>query len=616
MTQRQVAFILTCLCVLVVAALNSLEFLQNAERYTQDVRVLARSKQQVPSDQICLITIDSKTTEHLEGHHFFWLKYYAQATALALEQGATSVGLDMVLTYPDEGGAKAMLGTAVKERGKIVLGTYLEPNTGELMAPFSALTAAAGAENLALLNLWQDPDGVVRSQPVHPIQLNALGRDSFPLFAGRLFELHTGESVPQSLALTDDGRFRIDFAQAEQFRSLSLQRVLELGKNGDSQQLSELFQGKVVMLGSLAPSDKDVVETPLSLETVPSPELSQTLSLGKSERRQSTPGLLVQAQVLSSLLQGRELREVTSPIWWLLVTLMASLTTVLVSVLRPTQASISIFAAAVFYGGGAYLMTLRSGELVPVVAVWLAMILVSVTQYAYRYGYAEREKRHLRSTFSRYVSDDVVEEMLQFPADYDPSGVTEREVTVMFSDINGFSTVCEGRTAVEITKMLNEHFREMSAIIFRNKGTLIRFNGDEFMVLFGAPRENAEAPSLAVKTALEMVARLEEMQNADSSGENGFYKVKIGIHTGSMILTSIGDEKRSDYNAIGDGANLASRVMSLAKQEGVPILVSEDVREKVGESPDIDFEKRGSYPVKGRDGEVVVYQPTFRKAAK
>ncbi|MCA9779150.1 MAG: adenylate/guanylate cyclase domain-containing protein, partial [Candidatus Eremiobacteraeota bacterium] len=524
------------------ASLSRLELFQKAEFHTRDLRVARQAGVTEPSKDICLVTIDEGTGEALPEHHFFWTKYYAEAVEIALDSGATCVGVDMVLTFADPQGESPLLRTAIKHRGKVILGTYLEPTTGVLVTPFRKLVAAAGAENLALLNLWRDFDGVVRSQPVFPIHLKALGRDAFPLFAARLAEIQSGADLETSTGTflgrkipLEDSRLLINFASARP-PEISLQKLLELHRQGEDERLRELLGGRVVLIGSVLPSDNDAVETPLSLERIASPELARTLNLTEAERRSSTPGLLVHALIVETLLRGVELRATSSVVTIALIFLFVSTTAVLVRFLKPTYA----VGLAVCFGAGYWFLGFAVVSqrllLLPVVPILLAVPLTLGLLYAYRYGHVERQRARLRATFGRYVAQEVVEEMLKFPDDYDPSNVTEREVTVMFSDINGFSTVCEGRSAAEITQLLNQHFREMSDIIFRNQGTLIRFNGDEFMVLFGAPKQLEWPERAAVKTALEMVARLAELESQDR-GQGGFYNVKIGIHSGKMILT-------------------------------------------------------------------------------
>lgn len=134
------------------------------------------------------------------------------------------------------------------------------------------------------------------------------------------------------------------------------------------------------------------------------------------------------------------------------------------------------------------------------------------------------------------------------------------------------------------------------------------------MVLFGAPRKTEKNEELAVLAAVRMVERLSELQKEDPDGERGFYEVKIGIHVGDMILTSIGNEVRSDYNCIGDSTNLAARVLSHTKPLGATVLVSEDVKDAVEPHPLLRFEDRGVHPVKGRAGEVRLFEAFLKQS--
>lgn len=619
MRQRLAPFLLTGLCLLMVSLLAGTELCQKGEFYLSDLRFALRSGEETPSSEIRLITINERTGDAFPEHDFFWMKHYAQACEVALANGATAVGLDFVLTYPDPEGMEAMLRTAIAHRGKLVCGAYFEPTTGQLLAPFRKLVAAVGAENLALLNLWREFDGVTRAQPVFPIQLSALGRDSFPIFAGRLAEIHTGRKLntrtlsfgdsPLDLLSGKDPRIRINFAARPAFEEMSLQDVVALSKSGETDTLRSFFEGHVVLLGSVRAGDKDAVETPLSLRLLPSPEMAQALGRSKATRRSSMAGVRVHAHTLQTLLSGAGVRVLPG---WARLALLVVLAGVLGTpcfLTRPLAAAGLGALTVGLYWVATVTVFSSSSLLLPVMEVLLLAPLLLGVLYGYRYAFADRRRRHIQQTFSRYVAPEVMEEMLKSPQDYDPSGVSEREVTVLFSDINGFSTICEGRSATEVAQMLNEHFREMSEIIFRHQGTLIRFNGDELMVLFGAPKPLEQSEQAAVRTALDMVARLAEMEESDPTARNGFYKVKIGIHSGDMILSSIGTAKRSDYNAIGDGANLASRVMSLAGEQGVEILVSQTIRERTKGMQGVEFEERGTYPVKGREGEVCVYQP-------
>jgi len=285
-----------------------------------------------------------------------------------------------------------------------------------------------------------------------------------------------------------------------------------------------------------------------------------------------------------------------------------------VSLERPLAVSTGVCVlSSLCWIGGCYFAFLSGLVVAPAGLGVLGLALTYLTGYLYRFNTVEKEKRRIRGVFGKYVSPDVMEAMLKFPEDHRPEKAKSQRVTVMFSDINDFSTACEKLEPEEVTRRLNAYFGEMTNIIYSHQGTIIRFIGDEFMVLFGAPKANDKSEEMAVLSAVRMVDRLNQLSAKDPDGTDGFYEVKIGIHVGDMILTSIGNELRSDYNCIGDSTNMAARVLSLTKPLGATVLISEDVKEKVENRPELEFKDLGVHPVKGRKGEIRVYEAFLKK---
>lgn len=225
-----------------------------------------------------------------------------------------------------------------------------------------------------------------------------------------------------------------------------------------------------------------------------------------------------------------------------------------------------------------------------------------------RRAWSERNsRRQLHQTLAGYVGPDILREMLANPVTSLGSLNQRCEVTILFSDINGFSTYSEQESPEVVAAWLNEHYREMAHVIFQHQGTIVRFIGDQFMVLFGSPKPIERPEEAAVRTALAMQRRLRHLSQL---GKPGFYEVKIGVHCGSILLAVIGDELKRDYTAIGDEANVAARIQDLCKQAGVSLLVSREVFERVGPVDGLHFRQMGNWPVKGRSQEVEVFTVT------
>ncbi len=215
-----------------------------------------------------------------------------------------------------------------------------------------------------------------------------------------------------------------------------------------------------------------------------------------------------------------------------------------------------------------------------------------------------REREELKGAFARYVSQEVMEEILQARGELSLKG-TRRKVTVLFSDIRNFTTLAEGHSAEEVVGFLNEYFEHMIDIVFRNHGTLDKFLGDGLMVLFGAPLEDPQQEYHAVRTAVEMQLELQRLREKWAIGLNAEIRVGIGIHTGQAIVGNVGSSRRMEYTAIGDTVNLASRLETATKTVGTPILVSETTYEAVRSR--FRFQGRGTITVKGRVEPVSVY---------
>ncbi|MEW6283984.1 MAG: adenylate/guanylate cyclase domain-containing protein, partial [Candidatus Eremiobacterota bacterium] len=268
------------------------------------------------------------------------------------------------------------------------------------------------------------------------------------------------------------------------------------------------------------------------------------------------------------------------------------------------------------YAAGLAVLLLALGWLAFNRGLWLELApgLVGIAfsagvTFAWRNLFEERERARLRQIFGRYVSHEMMEEMLADPGRLLDSLSQRRVITVLFSDINNFSTVSEKETPERVAWMLSQHYTEMSRVIFRNRGTIIRFVGDQFMVLFGAPRPHPEPERAAVRTALEMAERLRELEREDETGCRGFYQVKIGVHTGEMLLASIGDEEKSDYMAVGDNANLGARIQDLTKKVGASILISETTYQAALGMEGVGWVDRDVWEVKGREQPIRVYEP-------
>ncbi len=217
-------------------------------------------------------------------------------------------------------------------------------------------------------------------------------------------------------------------------------------------------------------------------------------------------------------------------------------------------------------------------------------------------GLGERDR--VKSAFARYVSKQVMDSVLQSDATGIQLRGGRRRISVLFSDIRGFSTISENLPPEKVVTLLNEYFERMVDIVFRNKGTLDKFMGDGLMVIFGAPEDDIYQEENALRTAIEMQDELGLMA-AKWELEGIHIRIGIGINSGPAVVGNIGSSRRMEYTAIGDTVNLASRLESATKDFGVGILVSEYTYNAVrGAFP---FKAMGAVQVRGRSEPVMAY---------
>jgi adenylate cyclase len=203
--------------------------------------------------------------------------------------------------------------------------------------------------------------------------------------------------------------------------------------------------------------------------------------------------------------------------------------------------------------------------------------------------------------FSRFVNPHVVRQLL------DQGGIktSRREVTLLFSDIRGFTTLSETRTPEQVVDLINRYFTLQVEVVFRNNGTLDKYIGDCIMAIWGAPLDDPQHAKNAVACALDMADALQAFKK-ELGAEHLEFDVGIGLHSGPAVLGFIGSRKR-EYTAIGDTVNLASRIEGLTKDAKRRILVSKDTAELCGDA--FEFVSCGTFPVKGRAQPVELFEP-------
>lgn len=223
----------------------------------------------------------------------------------------------------------------------------------------------------------------------------------------------------------------------------------------------------------------------------------------------------------------------------------------------------------------------------------------------YKYFTEERKKRYLRSTFSKYVSPAIVDEILKDPGNVELGGRKER-LTVFFSDVRGFTTISEKLDPTQLSEVLNRYLTPMTQIIFANKGTLDKYIGDAVMAFFGAPVAFSDHPEHAARAALQSLEKLKELQTEFRRENLPEIDIGIGLNTWEVSVGNMGSDIVRNYTVMGDGVNLASRLEGITKEYGVRIVISEFTQTEIAQK--FTTRELDRVRVKGKDQPVRIFE--------
>jgi adenylate cyclase len=344
------------------------------------------------------------------------------------------------------------------------------------------------------------------------------------------------------------------------------------------------FKDKIVFVGVTAAGLHDVFETPAGGGIMPGIQVHAAIADDILSNRFITPvsaaGRLA-AVVVSALLVG--VLSTLLPAWY-------ATGAALVFFGAVTWASVALFTRG-------YWLNLSQPVLASTVALFGGV--------AYQYFVEGREKRKMKKLFGQYVSKDVYDHLVSNP-ELARLGGSRRDMTVLFSDIRGFTSVSERGEPEEIVHTLNEYFTQMVELVFKHGGTLDKFVGDMVMALFGAPLEDKDHADHAVETALDMIVELRKLNQRWKAEGRPELDIGIGINTGPMIAGNIGSDLIMSYTVIGDAVNLGSRLESLNKQYGTRIIISDSTREQLKRK--YVLKPLGDVVVKGKTRPVAIFE--------
>ncbi len=347
----------------------------------------------------------------------------------------------------------------------------------------------------------------------------------------------------------------------------------------------QIFRNKIIFIGTTAAGLHDLLQTPFGSE-------------GKM------PGMQIHASVVDSILSRSFLRPART-IWIVVLLAVSTLLVGLLGVYLGFWWAMLAAAAIGVCDAGVAALSFRSGIWLACVPTVAGLIVAQFTSVAYKYFVEDKAKRQVKALFSRYVSPEVVKELIEDPSKARLGG-QRRQMSVLFSDIRGFTTFSEAGKPEDVIRQLNEYFSRMVELLFQHHGTLDKFVGDMIMGLFNAPVLDPDHADHAVQMGLAMLAELKVLnQRWRGEGRPGF-DIGVGINTGDMIVGNVGSERTLSYTVIGDNVNLGSRLESLNKEFKSHIIISESTKNLL--KGRYFMRPLGSVKVKGKTREVSIYE--------
>ncbi|MBX7066235.1 MAG: adenylate/guanylate cyclase domain-containing protein [Parachlamydiales bacterium] len=345
----------------------------------------------------------------------------------------------------------------------------------------------------------------------------------------------------------------------------------------------DAVRGKLVFIGATATGSGDLVATPMS---------------------RSYNGVEIHATIAQSIIDGY---LPFKPGWEKGVSVaLILLFGIVLSIILPHLGPIPMLFVSGGSIGSLFLLDYWMWSHETMVLSFFVPILVIVVLFLFNtiYGFvAEAKQRQaIKNIFGQYVSSDHIDLILKEGLDIEMKGES-KDLTVLFSDIRGFTTLSEKMSATELTSFLNEYFTAMTEVIFQNQGTIDKYIGDAIMAFWGAPIEDSANPYHAVKAALGMQKKLDEFNKQKGSNIH----IGAGIGTGNMFVGDMGSKFRRSYTVMGDTVNLGSRLEGLTKHYGVKVIVSENTY--LATSDRFLYRKLDKVQVKGKERAVAIFEP-------
>lgn len=568
---------------------------EEAERSALDLRFRFAAGSRNPDTNIVILTIDQNSLQFFKrtaGIRWPWPRdFYAVLTDYLAAAGAKAIVYDMQFTEPDDDRNAApgayndsLFAASIRNAGNVYLAALLshreeedQPGDPLIAVPTQPSDPDPAAEHfdkayaplrqfqeaargVGIVNFTPDADGICRH-----IRLRFSYSDQlwYPLSFQLYRDLSDGGTAPVT---SSDGTYLLYWygngGPNGVFPYYSIHSVIVSAlKERDGLEPDvpkQRFAGKVVFIGSNAPSLFDLKATPFTAF-------------------EPYPGVEIHATALSNFLR----KDFITVIPWYWVLGLSFLLSLTVGSVANHSGNIfistgTLLVAALITVATAWFVFVQQLVLLPVVLPLLSMTFSYIAGTGWSYATEGRNKRRIQRIFGQFVNPHVVQQLSADPDSVEMEG-EEVEATVMFSDIEGFTTISESKKPKELVAFLNQYFSTANDIFFKHEGTIDKFIGDAVMVQFGIPLKNPNHRLLAVRAAYEFSRVVYEMNREAREKGLPVFATRIGINSGPMVVGYIGGRSKKEYTVIGDTVNLASRLEGVNKYYGTFLMISETV---------------------------------------
>ena len=495
--------------------------------------------------------------------------FYPMLIDRLMQAGASVVALDILFTTPRDGD-DALKATLDKYHDRIVIGGNFvdDPSAGSRRTythpAHDLISDGETDDRVGYVNFWPDTDGVIRTVKYRMTQAEAFqtagnGQVYYSLAARILQKIGLGDSVPASAR----GLRFAPTQSADGFQPIPLYTLFLPKAWANNFQNGAFFKNKIVLVGPYGNSQKDQLPTPFGLMDGPELHLN---AINEAMHRD-----------FISIPSDEEIA--------LLIVAMGFAAFGVSSVLqRPLTLALTLFGATT-----GYLVLTIAGfnyfhRVIPFLAPLLTFDSASALSLYWKWLLERRERARMRRIFERFVSKNVVKEVIENRASYlHQLGGVRKPVVILMTDLRGFTTLTEEADSSELVAQLNEYFTAMVDCIFASNGTVDKFVGDAILAVWGNIHSDGPVSDgiLAVNTALAMLKSLHKLNEEWVPRGWPILKMGIGVNFGEVIFGAIGSEQKAEPTVIGDAVNSASRIEGLTKEYGVDLLIGESVAELV-----------------------------------